>query len=41
MKLKIKTPIGNYYYKYIPIYLGIKPITRLLQKRTYYFSKAF
>ena len=32
MKLKIKTPIGAYYYKYIPIFLGIKPINKVVAK---------
>lgn len=32
MKLKIKTPVGNYYYKYVPIFLGIKPIDKVIAK---------
>ena len=32
MKLKIKTPVGNYFYKYIPIFLGIKPIDKVIAK---------
>lgn len=32
MKLKIKTPNGPYYYKYVPIFLGIKPIDKVIAK---------
>ena len=32
MKLKIKTPKGPYYYKYVPIFLGIKPINKAIAK---------
>lgn len=32
MKLKIKTPKGPYYYKYVPIFLGIKPIDKVIAK---------
>ena len=40
MKLKIKTPIGNYYYKYIPIYLGIKPINKVIAKENLLLLKS-
>lgn len=32
MKLKIKTPIGPYYYKFVPIYNGLKPINKVVAK---------
>lgn len=32
MKLKIKTPKGPYFYKYVPIFLGIKPINKVIAK---------
>lgn len=40
MKLKIKTPVGNYYYKYIPIYLGIKPINKVIAKENLLLLKS-
>lgn len=40
MKLKIKTPNGPYYYKYVPIYLGIKPINKLIAKENLLLLKS-
>ena len=34
MKLKINTPKGIYHYKYIPIFLGIKPINKAIAKES-------
>ena len=39
MKLKIKTPVGNYYYKYVPIFLGIKPIDKVIAKENLFLLK--
>ena len=40
MKLKIKTPVGNYYYKYVPIFLGIKPINKVIAKENLLLLKS-
>ena len=40
MKLKIKTPVGNYFYKYIPIFLGIKPIDKIIAKENLLLLKS-
>ena len=40
MKLKIKTPVGNYFYKYVPIFLGIKPIDKVIAKENLLLLKS-
>ena len=32
MKLKINTPVGPYYYKFVPIYNGLKPIDKVIAR---------
>lgn len=40
MKLKINTPNGPYYYKYVPIFLGIKPINKVIAKENLLLIKS-
>lgn len=40
MKLKINTPRGAYYYKYVPIFLGIKPINKVIAKENLLLLKS-
>lgn len=40
MNLKINTPKGAYYYKYIPIFLGIKPIDKVIAKENLLLLKS-
>lgn len=41
MKLKINTPKGIYHYKYIPIFLGIKPINKAIAKENLLLLKIY
>lgn len=40
MRLKINTPNGAYYYKYVPIFLGIKPIDKVIAKENLLLLKS-
>lgn len=40
MKLKINTPNGPYHYKYVPIFLGIKPIDKKIAKENLLLVKS-